>query len=184
MKTSYEHLANQKYEQIKENKYDIQYSKHSIENLSTQNKSFDRESINSQIDLHSKTSESLKINMYKNTEHHRPNHYLTKKIKNYAYYQTLASARSSLKNSDKIFSKLIHNNNIESLSEIGSKTIARPKAVLGGAMLMVFGGLSVVFLAKYAGFEIPNSIFLVLYLTGFMVTVLIEIAYKLLKITK
>lgn len=115
------------------------------------------------------------------TSHERPHHYITKRIKYGVYRQSLDHANHNLSVTDRLFSNIAHSKLLELASEIGAKTIARPNAVLGGSILMVFGGLTAFIIAKYVGFELPFSILVVLYTTGFILSIALEIIYKIVK---
>lgn len=112
-------------------------------------------------------------------------HYLTRKTKINVYHQTMDDVRSHLTPTEQRFSKIIHNDTVEAISDFGSKTIARPSGILGGATILVFGSFIVLFFAKRYGFEVPLSLFAALYIVGFIAMVTIEIIYKnIIKITQ
>lgn len=128
---------------------------------------------------HAKSKESHTTNHENQPKHEH--HYLTKRIKRDVYRHTVDDIQTHLSPSEKRFSKIIHNEFVESISEAGAKTIARPSGILGGAILMVFGGLIVLFFAKRYGFEVPLSLYLFLYLVGFILFVLVELVSNPIK---
>jgi hypothetical protein len=112
-------------------------------------------------------------------EHHdRPHHYITRAVKNGVYKHTLKNVQTHLKPRERRFSKIVHNDTIESLSELGANTVARPNAILGGGIVMVFGGLALLLTARYFGFTIPMSSLLALYVIGFALLLVVDIVSK------
>lgn len=117
-------------------------------------------------------SEAKKDNQ-KTTEH-----YITKKIKDEHYRQTLRRIQTHLTPKQKRFSSIIHNPKVEKISEIGAKTIARPSGLLGGGAISLIGSLVVIVIAKTIGFSVPNSIFAALFVVGFLAGLLVELILK------
>jgi hypothetical protein len=138
------------------------------------------ESIRLVAEHHAKSKESHNIHQEQQPKHEQ-HHYLTKRIKRDVYKNTITDVQSHLSPSEKRFSKIVHNEFIESISEAGAKTIARPSGILGGSIIMVFGGLIVLFFARKYGFEVPLSLYLFLYLVGFILFVAVELISNPLK---
>lgn len=135
---------------------------------------------------HEAVSHEHEINKIEHEQHdeHRPHHYLTKKIKNQQYQKTVAEIQKSLSPSQQRFSKLVHQPAIEKVSEVGAKTIARPSGILGGALFALIGSSIVMYIARHIGFEVPNTIFILLFITGFAVGLLLELLLHTLHRTK
>lgn len=102
-------------------------------------------------------------------------HYVTKKIKADQYKITLASVRKNLPKSQQRFSSFVHQPVIEKISEVSAKTIARPSGILGGASFALFGSIFVLFVAHHIGFQVPNTIFIILFVIGFGAGILSEL---------
>ena len=102
-------------------------------------------------------------------------HYITKRIKKQQYKQTLGEVQSQLPKAERRFSKVIHQPAIEAISEFSSKTIARPKPIIGGALIALVGSLSVLLIARHVGFSVPNSIFIILFVGGYLLAVIVEL---------
>jgi hypothetical protein len=141
------------------------------------------EQIRKEVEKHSdgsgektKRAEHFKNNVEK-SEHR---HYITKKIKSDKYKETLKEIRTQLSKPNQVFSKFIHQPIIESTSEIGAKTIARPSGILSGGVVGLFGSILILFYAKNIGFEIPASAYVVLFLIGYLLGITIEFTYKLI----
>lgn len=101
--------------------------------------------------------------------------YITKHIKDSRYQETLQAVRHHLTPTQKVFSRFIHQPTIETASEIGSKTIARPSGLLGGSLLSLLGSLTIVIIARRVGFSVPNSMFAILFIIGFGLGIVIEL---------
>lgn len=117
----------------------------------------------------------------KSPHHDRPHHYITQTVKRGVYAHTIKNVQTHLKPSERRFSKIIHNDTVETLSELGAGTVARPSAILGGGIFMVFGGLALLLTARYFGFTIPLSALLALYVVGFILLFVIDILSKPIK---
>jgi seryl-tRNA synthetase len=115
-------------------------------------------------------------------EHHdRPHHYITKSVKQGVYKHTIKNVQTHLRPSERRFSKILHNDTIEAISELGASTVARPNAILGGGVAMVFGGLALLLTARYFGFTIPMSSLIALYIIGFVLLFIIDVIATPLK---
>lgn len=146
-----------------------------------------RESLDSAreaVEIHSTNSENIKhldVEEEAKLAHSRSHTYITKEVKAGAYQEVLSNVRTKLSATESRFSKFIHNNTIETVSEIGAKTIARPILLLGGGVFMVFGGFILLGLSRFFGFELPVSVFLALYLIGFLVFGIVDIAVSIIR---
>lgn len=115
----------------------------------------------------------------KKAEHHeRPHHYITQTVKRGVYKHTIKNVQTHLKPTERRFSKIIHNESVETLSELGASTVGRPNAILGGGIVMVFGGLALLLTARYFGFTIPMSSLIALYVIGFILLFILDILAK------
>lgn len=138
-----------------------------------------KENLQSVIEQQAQTSESYKKQAEANNHDTNPHkHYLTHKIKTAVFHQTMNDVRSHLSPTEQRFSKIIHNDTIESLSNLGGKTVARPSGILGGATILVIGSFIVLFFAKRYGFEVPLSLFGALYIFGFIFMIIVEYIYN------
>lgn len=108
---------------------------------------------------------------------HRPHHYLTKSIKAQQYKKTMADVRKSLPSSQQRFSKIVHQPAIERVSEVAAKTVVRPSGIIGGALFALIGSTFIMYTARRIGFELPNTIFAILFIVGFIAGVFIELLF-------
>jgi hypothetical protein len=144
---------------IEGKKHDIHEIRKNIQELSTSKENFQNSK-----EKQPEEQETPKL-------HH---HYLTKKIKLDRYKITLKYIRKNLPKRQQAFSKLIHQPMVESVSEIGSKTIARPSGILGGGIIALIISPIILFIAHKIGFEVPNSLIIILFVIGFIFGCFVE----------
>lgn len=161
--------------EVKQSKHETESSKH--ERHEKQQKTLEQAKNN--VEEHTLSTEQYKKRQESSadTHHERPHHYLTKKIKNTVFRQNMENVQTHLKPREKKFSKFIHNNTVETLSEAGSKTIARPNVIIGAGLFMAFGGLVVMLVARKYGFEVPLSVYLAFYTVGFVIAFIVDVIY-------
>ena len=109
---------------------------------------------------------------------------ITKEDKKRAYNHTLKHVQSRLGKSSRGFSRIIHNPVIERASESMEKTVARPSAVLGGALFASFGLAIMSYFARRNGFALSGSELIVFISAGWLLGLLSEFIWrKLIKRT-
>ena len=69
-------------------------------------------------------------------------------LKKDSYANLLTTTRRHLPTVSKQFSKLIHQKNIEALSDVGAQTVARPSGLLGGGIGALIGSVQLLYYAK------------------------------------
>lgn len=99
-------------------------------------------------------------------------------LKKKAYKKELHRVQSHLPKAQRTFSKLIHTPTIESVSEVGGKTVARPSGLLGGGVAALVGSGALVFASRYYGFSYNYFVFIALLIGGFFVGLLLEIIVR------
>lgn len=100
---------------------------------------------------------------------------IQRELKSDAYNKTIRKVRSNLAPFERSFSKLIHHKALEPISEVGSKTVARPSGILGGGIVALIGSAVVLYMAKRYGFQYNLSIFFILLGAGFFTGLLAEL---------
>jgi hypothetical protein len=108
-------------------------------------------------------------------EQQQPTQHVTKELKNIQYKETMRYVRRHLSKRERKFSSFIHAPSVEKLSEVSAKTIARPSGLLGGGFLALVGSITVLYFARKYGFEVPNSLFMALFILGFATGLLAEL---------
>lgn len=102
-------------------------------------------------------------------------------IKKDSYKNLLNRAQQSLPATSKILSKVIHQKNIEAISNVGAQTVARPSGLLGGGIGALLGAITLLYASKHYGFSYNYAFFLVTFLAGFAAGLAIELVLKLIK---
>jgi len=138
------------------------------------NKHPETEGLHREIERNSRSTTEYKAQHSTQEHQARPHHYITASVKKGVYAHTVRNVQSHLTPSERRFSKLIHNESVESLSELGASTIGKPNAIIGGGVFMVMGGLILLITARFFGFSIPLSTLVTLYLIGFIIVATID----------
>lgn len=73
-----------------------------------------------------------------------------------SFRQTMRSAQSKMSAPERTFSKIIHNPIVERVSDTISTTIARPDAIVSGALCAFLAVLSLYLTARYVGFALSG----------------------------
>jgi hypothetical protein len=95
-----------------------------------------------------------------------------------SFSATMQDIRSHMSVSEKTFSKVIHNKTIEKVSDIGASTVARPNAILSGAILAFTLTLAVYLIAKNQGYVLSGFETIGAFILGWI----IGLGYDFLKI--
>lgn len=107
--------------------------------------------------------------------------YVTKDLKLLSYQRSLTRLRKRLSAPDKLLSKIVHQPVVDSLSQVGAKTIARPASLLGGAFFALVGTSFAFYMAKHYGFRYNLLLFFILFLGGFVVGTVFELIINLIR---
>lgn len=100
---------------------------------------------------------------------------LRQSMKNRAYKRELTKIRSKLPASSRRFSKIIHNPTVETISNIGAQTVARPSGLLGGSIAAFVGSLVLYYMAREYGFRYNYLMMFLLFIGGFAVGAVLEL---------
>ncbi len=104
-----------------------------------------------------------------------------RELKAEAYKRTIQKVRSHLSPAERTLSKVVHHRIVEPVSELGSKTIARPSGILGGGIVALIGSGAVLYMAKHYGFHYNFTTFLILLLAGFLAGLVTELLVRLMR---
>ncbi len=94
---------------------------------------------------------------------------------------TLERLRQQLPTYDRVFSRIVHAEPVERISEVAGVTIARPSGVLGAGLTALLGLVFVVWIAKRTGFALSGGEFFVLLIIGWVLGVTGEFGYRLVQ---
>jgi hypothetical protein len=142
------------------------------------------EKIRIQAEREAASAEKTKAELVpEKTDNDQPLH-VNYELKNMAYRRTLKRTRSRLPAPMRPFSKLIHQPLIESTSDFGAKTVARPSGILAGGIAAFLGSSLVLWISRHYGYEYNFLLFALLFIGGFFVGLIIEMLFRLMKRSK
>lgn len=75
---------------------------------------------------------------------------------------------------ERALSRIVHQPAVRVVSEAASKTVSRPSGLLGGGIVALLGTSGYLYLAKHTGFSYNYTVFLLLFVGGFLVGVALE----------
>jgi hypothetical protein len=131
-----------------------------------------------QASIHEKAISGKDITIERHQTDTQPVLGLQRELKSAAYQKTLLKVQTKLNPAERSLSKVIHQPFIESASDIGSKSVARPSGILGGGVVALIGSGLLLYMAKHYGFEYNYFVFIALFLAGFFVGLGIELLVK------
>ena len=102
-------------------------------------------------------------------------------LKKDSYKNLLAQTRSRLPAASRQFSKVIHQKQIETISNVGAQTVARPSGLLGGGVGALLGSLTLLYYSKHYGFTYNYAFFFIMFGAGFGVGLLFEVLVRLVR---
>lgn len=97
-----------------------------------------------------------------------------KKQRNESYSRTLKQVQSELPTSSRIFSKITHNKLVEKTSDVVSGTIARPNAMLSGAVVAFIATLLTYTIAKTIGYALSGFETIAAFMIGWLLGVIYD----------
>lgn len=99
---------------------------------------------------------------------------ISKSQKEQSYKKTMSDIRQNLSPTSRAYSKLIHNKVIEKPSEAIGQTIARPNAILSGAIFAFIITTVVLVIARYYGYPLSGFESIGSFLLGWIIGVVID----------
>lgn len=99
---------------------------------------------------------------------------VSKKEKDASYKHHMKQVQSELKPGQRAFSKFIHSPIIEKTSEVVGSTVARPNAILSGAMVAFFLVLAVYVIAKFYGYQLSGFETIGAFIAGWVIGLLYD----------
>lgn len=104
---------------------------------------------------------------------------VSKKERNASYKQRMKQVQRELPAAQRGFSKVIHNPVVEKTSDAVGATIARPNAILSGAVVAFFLVLAVYVIAKFYGYPLSGFESIAAFILGWVIGILYDY-FKLL----
>lgn len=124
----------------------------------------------------------------KHRDYHKQSHkpkshhsYITNKIKNERYKETLSQTRSEMSKIEAVFSKFIHVAFIYDFGELVSKTIVRPVTILINTLVTLILGIAIVTWGRRVGLDYPNTIFIAIFIAAYPFSLLFDIFVSVIK---
>lgn len=99
---------------------------------------------------------------------------ISKKEKNAAYKKHMKQIQAELPATERAFSKFIHAPVVEKTSEVIGSTVARPNAILSGAVVAFFLVLAVYLVAKTLGYVLSGFETIGAFIVGWVIGVLYD----------
>ncbi len=106
--------------------------------------------------------------------------YISKELKAMGGRRVLTTARLHLKAPARAFSKVIHQPVVEKVSEVAGPTVARPSGILGGGIAALLGSSFLLYVTKHYGYRYNYFVFIMLFVGGFAVGMLVELLIRAL----
>lgn len=91
-----------------------------------------------------------------------------------SYHRTMTHIQSEMSAPSRAFSKVIHNKAVEKTSELAETTIARPNAILAGAICAFVFTLATYLIAKYYGYRLSGFESIGSFMAGWVIGILID----------
>jgi len=101
--------------------------------------------------------------------------FINKELKDLAYQRTLRRTRSKLSAPARVMSKFMHQPTVEAVSEVASKTVARPSGVLMGGIAAFIASSFFLWAARHYGYEYNFLLFALFFVGGFFIGLLVEL---------
>jgi len=99
---------------------------------------------------------------------------LNRELKQIALRRELKQIQRQLPAPQRALSRLIHQPVVRAVSEGAGKTVSRPSGLLGGGLVALLGTSGYLYLAKHIGFQYNYNIFLLLFVGGFGLGLVLE----------
>lgn len=99
---------------------------------------------------------------------------ISKMERDASFNATMSEVRTQMSGPSRTFSKVIHNKTIEKVSEVTASTIARPNAILSGAISAFVLTLGVYLIAKNLGYPLSGFETIGAFLLGWVIGILYD----------
>ena len=99
---------------------------------------------------------------------------VSKKERAASYKKHMQTIQAELPPVQRAFSKVIHNPVVEKTSEVVGATVARPNAILAGALVAFFAVLAVYLIAKHFGYQLSGFETIAAFIIGWVLGMLYD----------
>lgn len=129
--------------------------------------------IREKIEKEARSSETIQKNLDNNKQVDSPIS-MGVHLRRHSVKDTIKRVQSRLSPTQRVFSKVVHNPTLDTISEFSGKTVARPSGLLYGGIFSFVFSLGFLYLAKYYGYEYNFFIGILAFIAGFFLGLLIE----------
>jgi hypothetical protein len=137
---------------------------------------------------HKAKHEALSSREYqaRHTEQEHPHHAMlvNAELRSMARKRTLTRVRKDLSAPERVLSNIIHQPVVDAISETAAKTVARPSGILSGGIFAFLGTGVVLYICKHFGYTYNFLLFSLLFVGGFCLGLVIELAMNALRRNK
>lgn len=105
--------------------------------------------------------------------------FVTRSVKLQARTRLLKRIRGQLPAQQRALSRVIHQPVVDSLSELGGKTIARPSGLLSGGICAFLGSSLFLYIDKHYGYHYNFLLWAMFFVGGFVLGLVLEIVISL-----
>jgi len=99
---------------------------------------------------------------------------ISKKERDASFHQRMKSVQKDMSTSERAFSKFIHVRPVEKASEVIGSTVARPNAILSGAVVAFVAVLVIYLTAKYFGYPLSGFETIGAFIVGWIIGLLYD----------
>ena len=128
--------------------------------------------------LHEAQENDVRLELMSDEDEGQQKVRITKHDKQRAYTHTIKHVQSKLSKPSRGFSKIIHSPVVEQASEALEKTVARPSAILGGALFATVGLAVMSFFARRYGFALSGTELILFVSAGWLLGLIVELVWK------
>jgi hypothetical protein len=101
-----------------------------------------------------------------------------KQLKADAYKKTIRKIQSQLPLPERVASRIIHQPVVDALSNVASKTVARPSGFFFGSLVALLGSSAFLYMAKNYGFTYNYAVLFMLFVGGFALGLILELLFR------
>lgn len=99
---------------------------------------------------------------------------ISRKERDASYKQTMKEVQSHMSPTQRVFSKFIHNKAVDQISEGLGNTVARPNAILSGAVAAFLFSLLTLLIAKHYGYRLSGFEAIGAFIVGWLIGILYD----------
>jgi hypothetical protein len=101
--------------------------------------------------------------------------HINRELKSITLRRELKDIRRQLPRPQRVLSKVVHQPVVRVISETAGNSVTRPSGLLGGGLVAFLGTSGYLYLAKHFGFTYNYLVFLILFVGGFFVGLILEL---------